>query len=51
MLRREIPPTFPLRKSPSGFLPEQLFLTDWDRWKAEPPVQTPTALPAPAKKK
>jgi hypothetical protein len=51
MLRREIPPTFPLRKSPSGFLPEQLFLTDWDRWKTEPPVQTPTALPAPAKKK
>jgi hypothetical protein len=51
MLRREIPPTFPLRQSPSGFLPEQLFLTDWERWKPETPVQTPTAEPAPAKKK
>ncbi|MCU0782493.1 MAG: glycosyltransferase family 39 protein [Verrucomicrobia bacterium] len=49
MLRREIPPTFPLREAPSGFLPEQLFLTDWKRWKMEPPVTTPTA--APAKKK
>lgn len=43
MLRREIPPSFPLRKAPTGFLPEQLFLTDWERWKAEPPVKTPTA--------
>lgn len=51
MLRREIPPTFPLREAPSGFLPEQLFLTDWKRWKTEPPVPTPTATPAPAKKK
>jgi hypothetical protein len=53
MLRREIPPSFPLRKAPSGFLPEQLFLTDWDRWKAEPKVQTPTesAQPQPEKKK
>jgi hypothetical protein len=33
MLRREIPPTFPLRKAPNGYLPEQLFLTDWERWK------------------
>jgi hypothetical protein len=51
MLRREIPPSFPLRKAPTGFLPEQLFLTDWDRWKAEPPVRTPTAEPPPAGKK
>lgn len=32
---RNTPPTFPLRKMPGGFLPEQLFLTDWDRWKVE----------------
>ena len=43
--------SFPLRQSPPGFLPEQLFLTDWDRWKVETPVQTPTAEPAPPKKK
>ena len=50
MLRREIPSSFPLRKAPTGFLPEQLFLTDYDRWKLEPTVQTPTSAPAPAKK-
>jgi len=33
MLRKEIPPTFPLRKAPNGYLPEQFFLTDWERWK------------------
>jgi len=32
-LSREIPRDFPLRKAPSGFLPEQLFLTDWERWR------------------
>lgn len=30
---REIPRDFPLRKAPTGFLPEQLFLTDWERWR------------------
>jgi len=33
MVRHEIPPGFPLRKAPAGFLPEQLFLTDWERWR------------------
>jgi len=32
-LSREIPRDFPLRKAPTGFLPEQLFLTDWERWR------------------
>ena len=36
MLRGQIPASFPLRKAPAGFLPEQLFLTDYDRWKTEP---------------
>lgn len=35
MLRREIPATFPLRKAPAGFLPEQLFLADTTRWPTE----------------
>ncbi len=51
MVQRAIPASFPLRVSPKGFLPEQLFLTDWDRWKAEPTVLTPTSEPAPTKKK
>ncbi len=33
VMRREIPPNFPLRKSPEGLWPEQLFLTDWERWR------------------
>lgn len=32
-IKSEIPPDFPLRKAPSGYLPEQLFLTDWERWR------------------
>jgi 4-amino-4-deoxy-L-arabinose transferase-like glycosyltransferase len=34
-LLSQIPPNFPLRIAPPppGFLPEQLFLTDWERWK------------------
>jgi hypothetical protein len=32
MLKKDLPPFFPLKKSPTGFLPEQLFLTDRDRW-------------------
>jgi hypothetical protein len=32
MLKRELPPYFPLRRAPAGFLPEQLFITDIDRW-------------------
>jgi len=32
MLKRELPPYFPLRRAPAGFLPEQLFITDVDRW-------------------
>ncbi len=32
----EVLPGFPLRKGPAGLLPEQLFLTDWERWGAPP---------------
>jgi hypothetical protein len=33
VLQSQIPPQFPLRESPTGFLPERLFLTDRQRWK------------------
>jgi hypothetical protein len=45
MLRREIPASFPLRTAPAGFLPEQLFLTDWERWRAEEILGTSPAQP------
>jgi hypothetical protein len=32
-IKSEIPRDFPLRKAPSGLLPEQFFLTDWERWR------------------
>lgn len=49
MLRREVPPWFPLRAAPSGFLPEQLFLADWERWRigAEPGAAPAVVAPAP----
>lgn len=34
LLRNYIPGSFPLRAAPQGFFPEQLFLTDHDRWSA-----------------
>jgi 4-amino-4-deoxy-L-arabinose transferase-like glycosyltransferase len=33
VLQNQIPPDFPLRNAPTGFLPERLFLTDRERWK------------------
>jgi len=36
MLRKEIPQSFPLRRMPNGYLPEQLFLSDWERWRITP---------------
>ena len=35
--QHQIPPDFPLRIAPSGFLPERLYLTDRERWKLTPP--------------
>lgn len=46
LMRKEIPPNFPLRKAPVGFLPEQLFLTDWERWNKPNSVRTPVNMPA-----
>ena len=34
--RKEVPPGFPLRKSQAGWLPDQLVLTDWERWRKNP---------------
>jgi hypothetical protein len=36
MLRKQIAAAFPLREAPEGFFPEQLFLSDYKRWKTEP---------------
>src|SRR5450759_5966928 len=36
VLQNQIPQGFPLRNSPTGFLPERLFLTDRERWKTAP---------------
>jgi hypothetical protein len=33
IVQSQIPTGFPLRHAPTGFLPDRLFLTDWDRWK------------------
>jgi hypothetical protein len=33
----QIPPSFPLRIAPKGFLPERLYLTDRERWKLTTP--------------
>ena len=35
--QNQIPPGFPLRIAPKGFLPERLYLTDRERWKLAPP--------------
>ena len=35
LTRKQIAPSFPLRKAPNGFLPEQLFLSDYERWKTD----------------
>jgi 4-amino-4-deoxy-L-arabinose transferase-like glycosyltransferase len=34
--QNQIPPQFPLRIAPTGYLPERLFLTDRERWKLAP---------------
>jgi Dolichyl-phosphate-mannose-protein mannosyltransferase len=36
ILRRQVSAKFPLQRAPDGFIPEQLFLSDYDRWKTEP---------------
>jgi hypothetical protein len=34
LARGEVPSGFPLKKSPAGFLPDALVLSDWERWAA-----------------
>ena len=36
LLRTNVPTGFPLKEAPSGFLPDQLFLSDRVRWKGQP---------------
>ena len=35
VMAKTLPPMFPLRQMPTGFLPEQLILTDYQRWPKE----------------
>jgi len=42
LLKGGLPPHFPLKKAPAGFLPEQLFLTDTERW-VQPTASASTA--------
>jgi hypothetical protein len=44
IVKKEMPPNFPLRRAPAGFLPEQFFVTDIDRWsKPQSPLRQTTA--------
>ena len=36
VMRGRFAETFPLRYAAPGFSPEQVFLTDWERWKSAP---------------
>ena len=36
IIRRQVSVKFPLQSAPDGFIPEQLFLSDYARWKTEP---------------
>ena len=43
VLPKRIPHNFPLRYMPSGLLPEQLFLADYERWKEDSTIAIPPA--------
>jgi hypothetical protein len=36
MVKKKVPTYFPLTESQEGWLPEQLVLTDWQRWRKTP---------------
>jgi len=36
MVKKKVPPVFPLSASQAGWMPEQLVLTDWQRWLKAP---------------
>ena len=36
IIRRQVSVKFPLQSAPDGFIPEQLFLSDYARWKTDP---------------
>ena len=51
IIRRQVSAKFPLQSAPDGFVPEQLFLSDYARWKTEavgviaPPSEEEVAKP------
>jgi 4-amino-4-deoxy-L-arabinose transferase-like glycosyltransferase len=36
LLQKKVPDYFPLNQMPEGWMPEQLVLADWQRWKKQP---------------
>jgi 4-amino-4-deoxy-L-arabinose transferase-like glycosyltransferase len=36
LVKKQVPEYFPLSQMPAGWYPEQLVLTDWQRWKKSP---------------
>ena len=34
IVKNEVPSSFPLHKTLAGWLPDQIVLTDWERWNA-----------------
>ena len=43
LVNQQVPPYFPLKKAPIGFWPEQIFLTDTERWKISQPALSKSA--------
>jgi hypothetical protein len=47
IMRNQVPSFFPLRKTQSGWLPDQMVLSDWERWrKTEPGTESSTSSPS-----
>lgn len=43
LANQRVPPYFPLKRSPIGFWPEQIFLSDSERWKISQPALSKNA--------
>jgi hypothetical protein len=36
LIQGQVPVDFPLRRAPQGWLPDQLLLAEWERWRTTP---------------
>jgi len=39
LIQGQVPVDFPLRRAPQGWLPDQLLLAEWERWRTTTPVK------------